>query len=97
MYWDQTAEAEHQGLIVPAVNQPSLRIYMDWGKYDLRSPTEGNDLGKSSRSFARLLEAGGYSFTGGVVNDGAGWASWKNRTDRVFQTLFPISNGTEGR
>jgi len=92
MYWDQTAKAEHQGLIVPAENQPPLRIYIDWGKYDLRSPMEGNDLGKNSRSFARLLEDRGYSFAGGVVNDGAGWASWKNRTDRVFETLFPISN-----
>ena len=92
MYWDQTAKAEHERLILPAATQPPLQIYMDWGKYDLRSPMEGNDLGKSSRSFARLLKARGYSFAGGVVNDGAGRASWKNRTDRVFETLFPISD-----
>ena len=92
MYWDQTAKTEHERLIMPALSQLPLQIYMDWGKYDLRSPMEGNDLGKSSRSFARLLKVRGYFFTGGVMNDGAGWTSWRNRTDRVFETLFPISN-----
>ncbi len=92
MYWDRTAEAEDEGLVVPASSRPPLRIYMDWGKYDLRNPMEGNDLGESSRSFARLLQARGYFFAGGMVNDGVGWASWRNRTDRVFETLFPISD-----
>ena len=92
IYWDQTAEAETEALIVAGSTPAAQKIYLDWGKYDLRSPMEGNDLRKSSRSFARLLRSRGYSIVGGEVNDGTGWASWKNRTDRVFETLFPISD-----
>ena len=90
--WDQKAAAENGALIAPASTQLPLRIYLDWGKYDLRSPMEGYNLRRSSEAFARLLEAGGYSFAGGAVNDGAGWASWRNRTDRVFEALFPIAD-----
>ena len=90
IYWDPMAEFEHADLIGSVSERLPVGIYMDWGKYDLRSPMEGNDLGKASASFAALLKARGYSFVGGMVNDGAGWASWKNRTDRVFETLYPI-------
>lgn len=89
MSWDQTAEANDAALVFEASSQWPMKIYLDWGKYDLRSPMEGNDLGKSTASFARLLHAKGYAFTGGEVNDGAGWASWRNRTDEVFEALFP--------
>ena len=92
MSWDQTAEANDAGLVFAASTQWPIKIYLDWGKYDLRSPMEGNDLGKSTASFARLLHKRGYTFTGGEINDGAGWASWRNRTDEVFETLFPLSD-----
>ena len=28
--------------------------------------------------------------TGGEVHDSGGWSSWRNRTDRVLETLFPL-------
>ena len=90
--WDQTAEAQDADLTFQATKQTPIDIYLDWGKYDLRSPMEGNDLGKSTASFAGLLQERGYIFTGGEVNDGAGWASWRNRTDKIFETLFPLSD-----
>ncbi len=90
MSWDQTAEANDAALVFEASTQWPIKIYLDWGKYDLRSPMEGNDLGKSTASFARLLHKRGYTFAGGEVNDGAGWISWRNRTDEVFETLFPL-------
>jgi len=90
MDWDQTAQAEHADLVEPSPDLAHPRIYLDWGRYDLRSPMDGNDLGRSSRLFAELLRSRGYAFEGGMVNDGAGWASWKNRTHRVFETLFPL-------
>ena len=92
MNWDQTVDAAFETFIPAATSLPSLRIYLDWGKYDLRSPAEGNDLGRSSATFARRLREKGYDFVGGMVNDGAGWASWRNRTDRVFETLFPLTD-----
>jgi len=90
MAWDQVSQAEDATLIVPASEQRPIEIYLDWGKYDLRSPMEGNDLGKSSASFAQLLRDRGCSFSGGMANDGSGWVSWRNRFDQVFESLFPL-------
>lgn len=92
MDWDQTADAAYDKRVPLASSLPSLKIYLDWGRYDSRSPAEGNDLRRSSTTFARRLEERGHSFTGGRVNDGAGWASWRNWTDRVYETLFPLGN-----
>lgn len=90
MAWDQTAQAEDSGLLTSVPQSQPIDIYLDWGKYDLRSPMEGNDLGKSSASFATLLKSNGYDFVGGMVHDGSGWISWQNRFDKVFETLFPF-------
>ena len=78
--------------VEPASSIPPVSLYLDWGRYDLRSPLDGNDMGISSETFARRLHERGYTFVGGEVNDGAGWASWKNRTDRVFEALFPLAD-----
>jgi len=34
---------------------------VDWGKYDLRSPIEGNNLRESTAAFARLFSERGYT------------------------------------
>ncbi|MBT3606366.1 MAG: PQQ-binding-like beta-propeller repeat protein, partial [Candidatus Latescibacteria bacterium] len=90
MAWDQTAQAEEAGLLKSVSKSLPIDIYLDWGKYDLRSPMEGNDLGKSSASFAGVLKSSGYNFVGGMANDGSGWISWQSRFDQVFETLFPL-------
>ena len=90
MAWDQTAQKEDAPLLISSSEQLPMTIYLDWDKYDLRSPMEGNDLGKSSAAFAQLLKDRGYTFEGGQSHDGAGWVSWQNRYDRVFETLFPV-------
>ncbi len=38
----------------------------------------------------RGIVAKGYDVVGGQVPDGSGWAGWKNRTDLVLTTLFPM-------
>lgn len=88
-YWDQTNESEKNVVIPASDTRPSYRIYLDWGRYDARSPIEGNDTRKQTELFSKALRDRGYTYTGGMVNDGAGWASWRNRFDRVFGTLFP--------
>jgi len=88
-YWDQTSESESDTIVPKASSLPPFHIYLDWGRYDARSPIEGNDTGKATEQFAKTLTDRGYDYVGGEVNDGAGWASWRNRTDRVFETLFP--------
>ncbi len=72
-----------------AEKQP-LQIYFDWGKYDLRNPHEAWDLADTNRKLDRLLQDKGYETLGGEANDGTGWSSWNNRTDDMFETLFPL-------
>jgi enterochelin esterase-like enzyme/outer membrane protein assembly factor BamB len=74
---------------VPEAAQAPLRIYLDWGLYDRRATREAWDMGPTNSRFAALLRERGYKPAGGEVPEGSGWASWRNRTDRVFGTLFP--------
>ncbi len=66
-----------------------LRIYLDWGRYDRRSTREAWDMRRANQRFDTFLRGRGYRPAGGEVPEGAGWAGWRNRTDRVFEALFP--------
>jgi enterochelin esterase-like enzyme/outer membrane protein assembly factor BamB len=88
-YWDQTSESEKATVIPEADALPAYRIYLDWGRYDARSPIEGNDTRRDTERFAKALKDRGHDYVGGMVNDGAGWASWRNRFDQSFGALFP--------
>ncbi len=89
MYWDEKENAAQRSLVNKVAGQ-DLRIYVDWGKYDVRSPNEGVDVRLVSRDFVKLLRENGFQVAGGEINDGSGWANWKNRTDKVFEALFPL-------
>ncbi len=65
-------------------------IYMDWGTYDIRNPHENWDTATGHRKLVEMLEARGVKVAGGEAHDGSGWSSWRNRTDRIFETLFPL-------
>lgn len=67
-----------------------LTCYVEWGKYDLRNPHEAWDMAEINREFAGTLRSRGHVVRGGEVNDGTGWSSWRNRTDRLFESLFPL-------
>ncbi len=90
MTWEPGYARENAALLVGPERQP-LDIYLDWGKYDLRSPMEGANFPKANRTFARVLEEKGYTFTGGEVHEGGYWISWRNRTDKLLETLFPAN------
>ncbi len=90
VFWEPGYEEENRALLRPAAEQP-LTVYLDWGRYDLRSPLEGWDLVAGGRSLAEALREKGHDFTGGEVNAGSGWSSWRTRTDRLLETLFPAS------
>ena len=74
---------------VPTAAEAPLRVYLDWGKYDRRATREAWDMGTANARFAAFLRERGYRPAGGEVPEGSGWAGWRNRTDRVFGTLFP--------
>jgi enterochelin esterase-like enzyme len=68
-----------------------LRIYHDWGLYDLRATREGWDMRKMNEDFDAFLRERGYKPAGGENHEAYGWASWRNRTDRWLSSFFPIS------
>ncbi len=65
-------------------------LYMDWGTYDMRNPHENWDITQGNRKLAQAMAEKGVELAGGEVHDGTGWSSWRNRTDRVFEALFPM-------
>jgi outer membrane protein assembly factor BamB len=81
-------EAKIRKLIRTYSEQP-LRMYLDWGLYDLHATREGWDTRKSIRNFNAFLLERGYKPAGGEVHDSSGWTSWRNRTDRWLMALFP--------
>jgi len=89
--WDQAVRTEYAEKLGSPSSHPPIDIYLDWAKYDMRSPNEGNDSGVSTEAFAAALKAGGYTYAGGETNDGAGFVSSRTRLHRVFEFLFPIT------
>jgi len=75
-------------LVSKAVGTP-LRVYHDWGFYGHVSTREAADLRETNRRFNTYLREKGFETAGGEAQDGLGWASWRNRTDRLFAALFP--------
>jgi len=68
----------------------SVIFYLDWNRYDVRNVDRGWDVAADSRALNALLASGGYTVAGGEVLDSLGWGSWRNRTDEVLTTLFPL-------
>ena len=85
-----TDEEMLRNTIKTAQEQP-LQIYIDWGLYDLRTSRENWDMRDTNRNLVRLLRERGYKPAGGETHETFGWASWRNRLDRVLSTLLPPS------
>lgn len=75
--------------IVSESEQLPIKIYMDWGKYDLIYQN-GLSWPQLNEDFVKLLKEKGYSVDARKVNDGFGWASWRNRTDKILEAFFPL-------
>ena len=67
-----------------------MTIYLEWGRWDLRSPHEAFDMRDSSRKAWEILVDRGYKPMGGEVWDSTDFVSWRNRTDVMLEALFPI-------
>ena len=74
---------------VRLASERPLRLYHDWGLYGLASTREARDLRAANRRFNEYLRSKGYEPGGGEAKDGDGWASWRNRTDKLLGALFP--------
>lgn len=82
-----------RGLLEPEIRSSqaadSLRVYLDWGRYDLFNPHEGWDMREWGQTLSRKFRESGFQVTGGEVPAGSGWVSWRTRTDVVLRELFP--------
>lgn len=67
-----------------------MKIYLEWGRWDLRSPHEAFDMRDSSRKAWEILVDRSYKPMGGEVWDSTDFVSWRNRTDVMLEALFPI-------
>jgi enterochelin esterase-like enzyme/outer membrane protein assembly factor BamB len=86
------SEGDALKAILTDAKQNPINIYMDWGAYDHRSSRGNFSWQELNKSFAALLQEKGYTYAGGEVNDGFNWPSWRNRTDKIFETLFPLQS-----
>jgi hypothetical protein len=83
------SEEEPLRRLAPSAAQAPLRIYLDWSRYDRRATRERWDMARANAGFAAFLRERGYRPAGGEAPEGSGWAGWRNRTDRLYGTLFP--------
>lgn len=73
-----------------------MRIYLEWGRWDLISPHEEMDFRSSSKWAWGFLKEKGYQPIGGEVWDSTDFASWRNRTGLLLQALFPKEDAQDG-
>jgi len=82
--WDRL-----EPLITTAEEHP-LKVHVEWGVYGLRNPQEAWDMRERTREFADFLQSRGYAVETFEAVDGAGWPAWRNRSDAVLESLFPL-------
>ncbi|MFQ5669099.1 MAG: PQQ-binding-like beta-propeller repeat protein [Acidobacteriota bacterium] len=75
--------------LIRAGRGKDIQFYLDWNRYERHSAESGRDLRQDSLKLAEALKAGGYCWAGGEALDAYGWGSWRARTDRILEVLFP--------
>ena len=68
-----------------------MKIYLEWGRWDLISPHEEMNFRASSKWAWDFLSEKGYEPIGGEIWDSTDHASWANRTGIMLEALFPLS------
>ena len=79
-----------RALIESGAGADTVRIYLDWNRYDLKNVDRGQDVAAEGRKLSGLLRQAGYQVTGGEILDSYGWSGWRNRSDRLLSALFAI-------
>lgn len=75
--------------------RPSLAIYFDWNRWDVRNADGGIDVGADSRKVASALAEHGFPYAGSEIADSAGWGGWRARSDRILEALFPLPDESD--
>jgi len=80
------AEA-HEQLRSLIAGENKASFYVEWSLNDFKLG-DGLRSEVDSRELARLLSENGHSVITNEVVDGAGWGSWRARTDRILESFF---------
>ena len=64
----------------------SVTFYLDYAIYDTRG--DGFHWKDFNESFVELVKEKGFELTSSQVNEGFGFASWRNRSDKILRTFF---------
>ena len=83
------------GMLVGAIGERDasevpMKIYLDWGRWDLISPHEEMNMRASSREVWNFFKDKGWDPVGGEVWDSTDFGSWRNRTGTMLGALFPL-------
>ena len=89
-YFRSEAEEELRAMIASGA-EGATRLYVEWSINDFKAEGE-LQAEKDSRELAALLAAEGYQLVTNEVADGAGWGSWRARTDRILEGFFPLED-----
>jgi len=64
----------------------SLKIYIEWGRFDMFNPHENWDIRKEGQEVYDLCKSNEHvQLSGGMVNDSTDWSSWRNRYLKFLQ------------
>ncbi len=64
-------------------------FYLDWATYGQRGG--GFHWKDFNVAFVKLLKEKSYDVSARQVNEGFGWASWRNRTDEILEKFFGMN------
>ncbi|MEM1179680.1 MAG: PQQ-binding-like beta-propeller repeat protein [Acidobacteriota bacterium] len=90
-YFRSEAEEKLKALIEKG-GDGAPSFYVEWSLHDVVIAQAGVFSEKHSREFAERLNKNSFPTVTHEVTDGAGWGSWRARTDRILEHLFPLSD-----
>lgn len=86
LVFDEAREQAIAGL--SSVDQP-VKLYLEWGRFDMFNPVENWDVRQMSQEIAERVKANeNVSILGGQVDDTTDWSSWRNRYDVMLNQLL---------
>jgi enterochelin esterase-like enzyme len=75
--------------LIEKSNSRQLDLYIEWSRHDLKEYSR-IDAQAESRAVVEALKKKGYHPIAREAVGGSGWGGWRQRTDRVLESLFPL-------
>ncbi len=82
------AEGEELRALIEGAGKRPVQIHMEWGSYDYRDASGGDDWRKNNRNFSQLLKEKGFAVTTAEISPGFGWTRWRTRTGPILEEFY---------